>query len=189
MVRAPLKYLPLIGIIFLFAIIGFFLFKADYKVLEDIVTQDTGPEGGFGLKNIHYIQNDPDERVKWVLDAEEVKFSKDRQIIFFHKFRLKLELENNDSIELKGDSGDYNKNSNEINLRGNLVGRTHSGYMINTENIIYKQREGCLKTDNQVRIVGPFFSIAGKGLEFDLHEEKLKITSHVTTLIKQGSLL
>ena len=90
---------------------------------------------------------------------------------------------------MKGNSGDYNKNTNEINLRGNLIGKTNSGYMLNTENIIYKQREGCLKTDNQVRIVGPFFSIAGEGLEFDLHEEKLIITSHVTTLIKQRSLL
>jgi LPS export ABC transporter protein LptC len=190
MLRIPLKSLPIIGIVTLFAVIGFFLVKADYKgIIKDTISRSTGSEEGFELKNIHYMQNNPDEDAKWVLDADRVTFTKDRQLISFDKFRFKLELENNTTVEFKGDKGDYDKNSHEINLWGDLSGYMDSGYGLYTEHILYRQKEGFLESDKPVKITGPFFSVEGKELQYDLKREILRIDSDVTTLILRGSLI
>jgi len=121
--------------------------------------------------------------VKWTLDAKEVRFSKNNNFFSFMDFRLKLEPKNKPAIELEGKRGDYNKNSGEINLRGGLQGCTDNGYRIITEHILYNQKEGILKTEKPVKITGPFFSISGKGLSFNVENEILQIKSDVMTLV------
>ena len=189
MKKVPLKYLPVIGIALILSIIAYFMIRAGYKGGEAPVLTDLISEDGLNLKNIHYIQDNPDEGGRWVLDADEVRFSKDRQHISFNKFRLKLEPENDLSLELVGTSGDYNKISNEINLRGDLEGYTGNGYRIKTEHILYKQKEGYLKTDEPVEITGPLFSVTGRGLRVNLESETIKILFDVTTLIDKRSLV
>ena len=88
-----------------------------------------------------------------------------------------------------GTSGDYDKTSNEINLRGNLKGNTDNGYNIFTEHLLYKQKDSCLETEDPVKIEGPFFSIKGKGLQVNLERETIKVMTDVTTTIKGDSLI
>ncbi|MFC1868355.1 LPS export ABC transporter periplasmic protein LptC [Thermodesulfobacteriota bacterium] len=189
MIKNPIKYLPIAGIIVLLAVIGFLLIKSGHERFKDSTLTDIFSEEGLKLKNIHYIQNNPDEGTKWVLDAEEVKFSKDRQHISFNNFRLKLEPENKPFIEMKGNRGEYDKNSHVIELRGDLRGYTENGYRITTEQILYKQKEGFIKTDEPVKITGPFFSVVGRGLRLNLERETLTVISDATTLIERGSFI
>jgi len=184
-----LKYWPIAVIVLFLVVIGFYLIKARYENVEDLIVTDLISEEGLRLKNIHYIQNNPDESMKWVLDAKEVRFSKDRQHISFKNFRLKLEPEHRPSIELEGRGGNYNKGSSEISLRGDLHAYTDDGYRIITEHILYRQKEGYLKTEEPVKIIGPFFSVTGRGLYFNLEKETLRIMSDVTTLIKRKSFV
>ena len=178
------------GIIALLALIGFFLIKAGHKGkgVEDTVLTDLVPDEGL-INNFHYIQDNPDEGAKWILDADEVRFSKDRQHISFNKFHLKLEPENNFAIELSGAEGDYDKTSDEINLRGVLEGHTENGYRISTDHILYQQKEGNLKADGPVEITGPFFSVRGRGLHVNLEKETIRIIHDTQTLIERGSLI
>jgi LPS export ABC transporter protein LptC len=170
-------------------VVTLYLSRAYYEIIEAPFLADIGSEKGLKLKNIHYIQNDPDEGMKWILDAKEVKFSKDRKFFSFKDFRLRLEPENKPSIELEGKKGDYNKNTGEINLHGDLRGNTANGYSIFTEHILFKQKEGYLETEEPVKIFGPSFSLAGRGLYFNLEKETLRIISDVTTRIDGGSLI
>lgn len=182
------KYWPVIGIAVLVIVIGFYLFEAWYGFIEKSGLFDPGEMEGFKLKNIHYIQSQADEKVKWTLDATEVKFSRDKKQIFFKNFRLKLEPENRPSLELKGRAGDYDTVSSEINLRGGLHGSTNNGYSIITEHLLFRQKQSLIKSDEKVRIIGPFFSVTGQGLFFDLEKESFKILSDVTTAIERESL-
>jgi LPS export ABC transporter protein LptC len=187
--KLQLKYLPVMAIISLFAVIGFFLIKAAYKGAEDMALTELVPEESLRLENIHYIQDNPDEGAKWILDADEIKFSKDMQHISFNNFRFKLEPENNFTIDLVGSSGDFDRTAGEINLRGNLEGHTENGYRISTDHILYKQKEGNLSADGPVEIDGPFFSVTGSGLQVNLEKETIRIISNTKTSIKRGSLM
>ena len=183
------KHWPLILMGILLVVVSYYLIKGRHEILQGRILTDILSEEGIKLENISYTQTSPDEGVKWSLDAKEVKFSKDRQFISFSDFRLKLEPENRPSVELEGKRGDYDKNSGEINLHGDLQGYTNNGYKIITQHILYKQKEGFLRTEEPVKITGPFFSIAGRGLYFNLEKETLRIMSGVTTSIDSESFI
>ena len=178
----------MLGLVVLVALVSYYLIKSRYEIMKDLVVTAQVSDKGLKLENIHYIQDSPDEGVKWVLDAKEVEFSRDRTIMYFKHFRLKLNPENRTAIQLEGKGGDYDKRSRELNLRGDLQGQTDNGFKIFTDHILYSQKEGYLKTDKPVKIVGPFFSLAGQGLYLNINGETLSIMSDVTTLINGGPL-
>jgi LPS export ABC transporter protein LptC len=179
------RYWPLLGIACLALIVGFYLLRSTAekeRVRRPIVTE-ADLEDGITITDIHYTQDDPDKGMQWVLDAEKVKFSKDRTYFSFRTFQLKLFPEGRDSMELKGKRGDYNKATGQINLMGDLEGISKNGYRIYSEHLLYDHDEGLLTTNEFVTIEGPFFTISGKGLFFDLENEFLKMASGVTTTI------
>ena len=158
----------------LFIVIFFYMIRARYNTVEEAIVSYLVSGEGLRLENIHYIQNNPDEGVKWTLDAKEGKFSKDKRHISFKSFRLKLERESRPTFKLEGRGGDYDKVSSEINLWGDLCGYTDNGYSIITERIFIKQNECYVKSEERVKIIGPFFTVTGKGLYFNLEGEILK---------------
>lgn len=187
--RLHLRHLPVFGIIVLLAVIGFFLVKAGYRDVEDEILTELPAKEGLRLENIQFIQDNPDKGARWILDANEVIMSEDRQHMSFNRFHLKLEPENNFTIDLVGSSGDYDRTSDEINLYGDLEGHAENGYMVSTDHILFKQKEGNLSADGPVEINGPFFSVTGRGLLINLEKETIRILSDTRTLIKKGSLV
>jgi len=189
MKRLPLKYLPLTGVFLLFLIIGFFLITSDKKDIAEAILEEIIPEEGLISKNIKVSQNDPDEGATWVLEADEFKYSKGGQKIQFNRFNIKIEPENNHLIELEGNKGEYNKDTHEINLYGEVKGLTGTGYEIHTEHILFKQKEDRITSDEKIELVGPYIKLSGKGLYIDFRSETLKILNDVNSKIKKESLI
>ena len=181
------KHWPLLGMGVLLLAVSLYIIASQKGIVKESLFADVVTENALKLNNISYTQNDPDEGMRWVLDAKEVKFSEDKTFFSFRDFRLKLEPQDRPRVELEGKRGDYDKNTGEINLHGNLRGYADNGYRIVTEHLLYKEKEGYLRTDEQVKIFGPFFSVAGRGLYFNPEKEILKIFSDVTTLIDEDS--
>lgn len=134
------------------------------------------------------FQADPDQGAVWHLKADEFNYSKDGQKVQFLKFTMKIEPENNLRVKLEGNRGEYNKERDEINLYGELKGLTDTGYEVYTEHITFKQKEDCLKTDENVTFIGPYFTVTGKGLFVDLKNETLEILTDVNSIIKKEPL-
>ncbi len=183
------KHWPLLGIGILLLVVGLYMMGAQKVIMKEAFLADIMGEEGLRLKNISYAQNDPNQGMKWTLDAKEVKISKDKTFISFKDFHLKLKPQDRPWVELKGKRGDYDTNSGEINLHGDLQAHTDNGYRIITDHILYKEKEGYLKTEEPVRIFGPFFSVAGRGLYYNPEKETLRIYSNVTTRITKDSLI
>jgi LPS export ABC transporter protein LptC len=183
------KHWPLAGIGLLLAVVAFYLVQAQKEAIKELVPFEVDFEQGLKLKNIHYTQDDPDEKVKWVLDATEATFSKDKRFVHFKNFRLKLEPENRPSLELEGLRGVYDKKAGTMTLNGNLRGRTDHGYSILTEGAVYHQKKGDIESDDPVKITGPFFSVEGRGLYFNVKKEILVVRSHVTTSVENQAVV
>ncbi|MBL7212982.1 MAG: LPS export ABC transporter periplasmic protein LptC [Desulfobacteraceae bacterium] len=178
---------PLLGLGALLAMVAFYLATSGGMFLKVPLLKDLISGEGLMLRDIHYTHNDPDKKVKWVLDAKKVKFSGDKSRIFFHDFRLRVEQENRSWYRLKGKKGDYSRASGEINLWGDLEGTSNNGYRILTQHMLINEKKGTLRTEDRVKIFGPLFSIEGQGLFVDLDKEKLKIMSDVTTTVRKES--
>ena len=183
------KQWPLIALGGLLVLVSFYLIRSGKQMIEGPILDAIVAGEGLNLKEIHYTHNDPDKAMKWSLDAQEVSFSEDKSFILFREFRLKLEPENRPWFKLKGQKGDYSRKSGTINLWGDLEGCSGNGYRLFTEHIIINEKRGHVKTDEPVRIFGPFFSIEGQGLFVDLEKERFKILSDVTTIVKENSLI
>lgn len=182
------KYWPIFGLVLILLIVAYYLLAARTGGLKDSIVSQLIPEEGIKLENIHYIQHNPDEGMKWTLDASEVKFSKDRQHLSFKDFHLRLEPADRSPVELLGQGGEYNKPRDEIQLWGKVRGIFEDGYRIDTDHLLYQQRKGILRSGDPVRIEGPFFSVRGKGLHLDLGRKNLRILSDVTTIIDRKIL-
>ncbi|MBN1850216.1 MAG: LPS export ABC transporter periplasmic protein LptC [Deltaproteobacteria bacterium] len=183
-----IRYSPLAVIILLILSIGFYLTKDRHSDTSPSFIQEQDSRDGLKGTNIHHIQNNPDNGVKWILHAEEVTSSTDMQHMMFKNFQIRLEPENGSSMELEGEGGEYNSRTQEINLWGALQGRTIDGYQILTDHMVIHQKERYLKTDEPVKIIGPFFSINGKGFFFNMETEIFSILSEVTTFIHRESV-
>ena len=186
--RIPTRSWPILGMVLLLIIVALFLFRGWKGDIGERVFTDLLSEGGVRLKKIHYRQDGPGDGGKWELDAAEVRFSSDRRNISFDDFLLRLTSAEMPSVRLEGRGGSYDENAGLIDLRGDLRGYSDNGYSMFTEQMTYRQREGRLTTDEPIKIVGPFFTVTGTGLSFDLEGEVLKITSSVTTIIQKESL-
>jgi len=179
------RHWPLIGLVILAVTVVFFIIKAGWWVIQEPILKEVMSGEGLKLKDIHYTHDDPDDKIKWVLDATEVRFSGDRKFFSFRDFSLKIEPEERPHFELKGKKGDYSRESGKINLWGNLRGKTGNGYRIFTEHLLFMEKKGKLSTEKPVKIIGPFFSITGRGLLAELDQEVLKILDDVTTVVKE----
>jgi LPS export ABC transporter protein LptC len=181
------KRWPLVGIGALLLVAALYIFLGQKGLTAKTASDDRGGGEGIRLEDIHYSHTDPEEKVTWLLDAKEVSFSKDRRFMSFRTFRLEVEAQDRPRLELTGEKGTYDKESGEVVLQGNLKGKTDNGYTVLTDYAVYNQKRGDLRTEEPVTIIGPFFSIKGRGLSLDVKKESLKIHSEVTTLIQNES--
>jgi LPS export ABC transporter protein LptC len=177
------KHWPLMGVAILAVVVAFYLIQAQRNSSRKPAEPNVSAEEGLKLEDIHFTQENPDEKVKWVLDAKEARLSKDKEIISFHKFRLRLEPQKRPRVELEGQRGEYYRASGEIHLQGDLKGTTEDGYSLVTQSAVYRYKQGRLETKDPVKITGPFFSVEGQGLQVNVEKETVHILSDVTALI------
>jgi LPS export ABC transporter protein LptC len=189
MIKFLKRHWPLVCIGFVLIVVGLYVVQSHTNLIQSSLLNNLVSEEGLQLKNIHFTQNDSDKGMKWVLDAKEVRFSKDRRFFSFREFRLRLKPVNRPSMELKGQSGNYDKDSGEIDLRGDLQGSTDNGYKLLTEHLLYQQKDGYLKTEEPVTIIGPFFTVAGRGLYFNPEKETFRLNSDVITRLNGDSFI
>ena len=181
------KHWPLVGIALLLLVAALYIFGTPKSGDEGARFTDMVLEKGVDLtENITITQENPDKGVKWVLNAKKLESSDNQAAYSGIDFRVKLELEDGTRVELKGEEGDFDRNSGEIALRGNVNGQTEDGYRFVTDHLLYREEKGSIETDAPVKIFGPFFSVSGQGLDFNLEEGVLRILADVTTYIDQN---
>jgi len=66
---------------------------------------------------------------------------------------------------------------------GNVLGRSATGYQIETSLLTFRQKDNEVETDDPVQIIGPFFRIKGTGLYIDLIKNKFTVKKDVCTTI------
>jgi LPS export ABC transporter protein LptC len=189
MKKIPIIMWPILGILMLFAIVAFCLFKVPRFV--DVSSQTSHWKPGESLKicDIKYSQDYEDGKGKWELKAKEGHFFDERQIVALKDVLLKLDSRNDTSFTVKGNTGDYCKESGEIILRGDVTGNSTNGYQIETSLLIYRQEDESVETDKPITVSGPFFQVKGDGLYLDLKRSIFTVKGDVLTTVTGGDFL
>jgi len=146
------------------------------------------PGEGVRLNRIHYTHEDPEKGLRWVLDAGEVRFSEDKNLMLFKDFHLVVEPETRSAITVNGSRGEYERPAGLITLRGNVSAETGEGYAIFSDRLVLDEGKRTVSTDLPVTMTGPFFLVEGTGLFIDLQKETLDVHSRVTTTINSEAV-
>jgi LPS export ABC transporter protein LptC len=186
--KIPVIMWPLAGIIVLLLIVACFISKG-VRLSEVSPTASTMVPGeSLTMSEVKYDQDHEDNR-GWELIAKEAHFFDATQVVALTEVLLKVNSSEDNAYEIRGNEGDYCRKTEEIVLKGNVVGRSAGGYKIETSQLTYKQREESVETDKAVRMSGPFFTVNGEGFSLDLRSNRFKVWSNVYTTISSGDFV
>jgi LPS export ABC transporter protein LptC len=174
---------PIAGIVFLLMIAAFFLFKVPHLVMVSSTTSNLVPGESLKVSDVKYSQDYKNGEGKWELKAKEAHFLHKSQIVALKDVFLKLDSVEKNSFTIKGNEGDYFRESGKIILKGDVIGRSANGYQIETSLLIYRQKNESVETDQPIRVVGPFFRVEGDGLYIDLKTKKFMVKENVCTTV------
>ena len=177
------RHWPLIGVAMVIVVAGFFFLHSLTGDGTRALISGFVPGEGLRLNRIHYTHEDPDKGLRWVLDAGEMTFSEDKNLMVFKDFRLVVKPEGRPFIKVNGSQGEYDRRTGLIMLNGNVNAETDEGYSIFSDRLILDEKKRTVSTELPVTMAGPFFSVEGTGLFIDLHKETLDVHSRVTTII------
>lgn len=174
---------PIAGIVFLLMIAAFFLFKVPHLVMVSSTTSNLVPGESLKVSDVKYSQDYKNGEGKWELKAKEAHILHKSEIVALKDVFLKLDSVEKNSFTIKGNEGDYFRESGKIILKGDVIGRSANGYQIETSLLIYRQKDESVETDQPIRVVGPFFRVEGDGLYIDLKTKKFMVKENVCTTV------
>ena len=177
---------PMMGILFLLMIVAFFLFKVPHLTMVTSKTSNLIPGESLKICDIKYSQDYKNGEGKWELKAKEGRILEKSQMVALKDVSLKLDSFEEASYTIRGNEGDYFKESGDIILRGDVTGRSTSGYQIETSVLIYSQKNESVETDKPIRVIGPFFYVEGVGLYIDLRKKTFTVKGNVFTIVMSG---
>lgn len=183
------RHWPLVCVGLLLMLLGIGFLHSERQTEEAPPSQMPQGRQGLQLKDVHYAQDDPDQDIRWGLDAREVHFSEDNRSVSFEDFRLKVIAVDRPGIRVTGKRGKYSKDSRKIDLGGDLEAVTENGYSFYTQKAVLDEMNGILTSDASVLLKGPSFSIEGKGLHCDITRRIFRVEGDVTTVIEKEMLL
>jgi len=179
--KVPVATWPIVGILFLLVIVTFFLFKAQQLGVVFSKIPRLIPGESLKILDIKYSQDYKDGGGKWELRAKEGHFFDNDQFMALKDVLLTLDSFNKTSYTIKGNEGDYFRKTGKIILKGEVLGKSATGYSIETSLLTYRQEDNEVETDEPVKIIGPFFQVKGDGLYVDLSKEKFMVKKNVYT--------
>lgn len=179
---------PIAGIIVLLLVVAAFMIHGSHLDQVSRTASTLMPGESLTMSGVTYDQDQEDGK-GWELTAKEAHFFDATQLVSLKDVLLTVDSPQDNSYRIRGNEGDYCRKTEEIVLKGNVVGNSSHGYQIETSQLTYKQREELVVTDKPIRMSGPFFKVKGDGLSVDLRTSRFKVWNDVYTTITGGGLL
>ncbi len=139
---------------------------------------------GVRLEEVSLLKGPSGDDLSWSIKADQVLLQDENRIVVFKGFHLKVEQQNGQFLTLTGQEGRYSRAKKELFLKGDLIGRSGDGYTVRTQSAVFNEKEGWLKGEDRVEVMGPFFHITGLGFFADIKRRLVRIGPEVTAIVK-----
>ena len=153
--------------------------KAD---IPEIVTKN-GPS--VEVKNVSYSTISNDNVKEWDLVADSAQYLQAENRVLLKNLFVTVCRPNGKIFKIRGRNGDFNTETRNIKLRGEVWGSMPDtdNTTIETESADYDNQKRLITTQDRIIIHrGSQFTLEGKGMIVDLDKGKLSILSNVKAL-------
>lgn len=115
---------------------------------------------------------------EWSLEAESGRFVESRQEAILENLSVTFFMENDNEIYLTADQGILRTDTNNIEVRGNVIVRNQS-LRLETEKLRYDHGKRAFSSDLPVKIIDNSFKLMADSLVFDLNTNKALLEGNV----------
>ena len=144
--------------------------KALLKIMSDRVDLQ--------VKDVHYTEVD-DAGTKWEIRADTASYQKKENLALFEKVSVRLVMKDGRVFMLKGDHGQFNSQSRNMEIEGNVNIVSENGDRFSTDKLLYRDEGKQIETDRPVTMENESIRISGVGMVFALAEKRVTILSRV----------
>ena len=139
------------------------------------------------LKGLEYTQVKDGVR-KWTLSSEMATYDEKSGEVALHNVFLKFFPENGGEVTLRGKTGRYFQKEQVVILTGNVVGQTHDGITLKTDELKYIEKEKKVVSSKRVTVAGARFIVEGIGMTVNIEKNTVSLNKNVnSTFVPVGS--
>lgn len=172
--RKAVLIVALLAVISVAAILTIGIREAPEKALLKIMSDRVDLQ----IKDIHYTEVD-DAGTKWEIRADTARYQKKENLAFFEKVSIRLVMKDGRVFLMNGDHGQFNSQSRDVEVEGNVTIVSETGDRFSTDRLLYRDADKRIETDRPVTMENSSIRISGVGMTLILDEKKVTILSQV----------
>lgn len=151
---------------------------------RNIPEQEAAIAADLQLNRVKYTETREGKK-EWELEATSVRYFKDENTVLLEKVKATFFREDQETYVLVGERGKLNTQTKAIEVFDGVIIDSSDGYRMQTRSLKYEPEKRELSTADPVELKGPQLRVEGTGLIVDLHSQRLKVLSRVTTTFSQ----
>lgn len=144
--------------------------KALLKVMSDQVDLQ--------VRNIRLTEVG-DSGMKWEIMADTARYQKKENLAFLEKLTIKLVTKEGRTFAMKGDRGQLNTESRDMEIEGNVDIVSDNGDRFRTDYLRYSNAGKLIETEGPVVMENKRIRVSGVGMTISLEEKKVAVLSQV----------
>lgn len=142
-------------------------------------------EDDLAMQQLNYTETHNGVR-KWTVQAESASHNLQRESAQLKMLTLTVFNPSASDLTVTSTTGELDLKNRRVLLRGDVVLKAASGETVYTDELLFIDDEKIVKTEHPVRLVADGYTVAGKGMRFDVTDRNLVLLSQVTAVYREG---
>jgi LPS export ABC transporter protein LptC len=134
------------------------------------------------LTEVAYSTTNKDNFKEWDLNAQSAQYFQGEKRVILEDVIVNLYRPDGKTYHIKGTRGEFNTESRNISMQGNITASMPDNTTIHTNSFFYDNEKRVITTRDKIIIQRGNFALEGVGMVVDLNSEKLSILGHVKAL-------
>lgn len=153
------------------------------KMLPASVAQVSHQDGRLTLHDFEY-RDVQQGNVRWTVWAAKAIYFEDKKKTELEQVKATFFLKKGGHVELIGDKGVLYTDTDNMEIRDNVVVSNGDGYQISTDRLFYDREKELISTESKIVVKGRGFTLKGKGMLLQIADRKVTILTHMETTLK-----
>jgi LPS export ABC transporter protein LptC len=137
------------------------------------------------LQKVHYTETKGGQK-RWDLSAERAEYNRDKDTTSLSgvSFTVMGQPSTGD-VTVTADRADYHNASKDIELSGNVHGKSGKGLEFSSPRVRYVAARSLLKTSEKVTLADAGLELEGVGMEFETDTRRFRLMKAVSAVYRQ----